>query len=774
MSLDLAPVAPPSSRPLYRLIRRTRFLLRVTRIVTGLALTVGLFLGALAIVTAVDLLLPQLQIPFRIAFTLDPGLRLACLLLVVLPSAAAMLIGVVFPLFRRFSAGYVARRIEAQIPGIHNRLVSCIDLEARGRAAASPVFYRRLLTESLDRIHGFRPRRVLDFVKLRRAGLIAVAGTLAFAVVYCVFSQNLPTAMARIFHPLDDIPPVAGVAYTVEPGGGAFLRENKIDFAAHITQGETGALTLALRADNDTARDMPLEQLHDGSSLFQLQLDTVSIGQAYQNGFHYRVHGGGTWSPRYEVRLVERPLITNIDTSVYYPGYMAIPEGHPTPREAAEIIGPDGAEIEVVVQAEGQVAAGEIQSLALVRTETPTYRVEKTFPMHSVEAGRWVGRLPLIGKGLFRAEMRNKEGHANKPMAELRYTAVKDQPPQVVLQRPGVELTLGEPQAPPLTIAAFDDYGLKDVTVFYRDNESQPYQSRILRHFDKPERDQTVVAPLQEAAALKQGGALHYYIQASDRKDQTARTPEYVVRIAADKQEAAFDMTQDGFHDRLLKLIARQKAVQTKVEKIDPEMAKQQAKFKNQLADLGQEEDNNAEDASRLNDDLTKANAEAEKLQTLPPAVSVEMKALQKTFEQTAVKAMKNLSEQFKQGADPKADTLDLKYLSKLADRLAKDLESVKDRMEARTPPQRVNQEQATKSQQQPMPPLSGSIQSGGNPPVSAADLSKLSPSAREAVMKLPPRVREELLQGLGEQGPEGYGPFIEDYFKRLMETKTP
>ena len=80
MSLDLAPVAPPSSRPLYRLIRRTRFLLRLTRIVTGLALTVGLFLGALAVVAAVDLLLPLLQIPFTIAFPIDPacGSRRCC------------------------------------------------------------------------------------------------------------------------------------------------------------------------------------------------------------------------------------------------------------------------------------------------------------------------------------------------------------------------------------------------------------------------------------------------------------------------------------------------------------------------------------------------------------------------------------------------------------------------------------------------------------------------------------------------------------------------
>ena len=368
MSLNLAPGARLSSQPLYRLIRRTRFLLRITRILTGLALTFGLFLGALAFVGAVDLLLPMLQLPFAFAFTMDPGLRLASLVLVVLPPAAALLIGVVFPLLRRFPAGYVARRIEAHIPGIHNRLLSCIDLEAGGRASASPVFYRRLLTESLDRIQGFNPRRVLDFDKPHRAGMTAIAGSLAFAVVYCLFRQNLPTAMARVFHPFEDIPPVGGVVYTVEPEGGAFLREDRIDFAVRLTCGETDSLSLVLGADNGATRDVPLEQVHADPSLFQLQLDTVSIGQAYQNGFHYRVHGGGTWSPRYDVQPVERPLITNVETSVYYPTYMAISGGHPTPREAAEIIGPEGAEIEVVVQAEGEFAEGEIQLLTPVRT----------------------------------------------------------------------------------------------------------------------------------------------------------------------------------------------------------------------------------------------------------------------------------------------------------------------------------------------------------------------------------------------------------------------
>ena len=44
----------------------------------------------------------------------------------------------------------------------------------------------------------------------------------------------------------------------------------------------------------------------------------------------------------------------------------------------------------------------------------------------------------------------------------------------------------------------------------------------------------------------------------------------------------------------------------------------------------------------------------------------------------------------------------------------------------------------------------------------------------RAAFLKLPPRLREEMLQGQKEQDPEGFAPFIEDYFKRLTQTKNP
>ena len=52
------------------------------------------------------------------------------------------------------------------------------------------------------------------------------------------------------------------------------------------------------------------------------------------------------------------------------------------------------------------------------------------------------------------------------------------------------------------------------------------------------------------------------------------------------------------------------------------------------------------------------------------------------------------------------------------------------------------------------------------------ARLTDLDLDTRAVLLKLPPRIREELLQGLREEGPEGYQQFIRNYYQRLAKVK--
>ncbi len=275
MSVDVLPAPLPDAKPLYRLIRRTRRLLRSSWVLTGIGLTVGLVLGALVLTSLIDLVVPvwptaRLEIPiwWGTALTIPniaTALRVFALLLVVVPAGWAFLVGVVRPLLRRLSAENVARRIEAKLPGIHNRLVSAIDLDRAGRhqqrGPMSSVFYRKLLTEALERIGRFRPRTALDLSSLRRAGAFAMGSTLAFVLLWCLFSSSLPTAMARIFFPLADIPPVSGVAYDVKPASAEVLSKELVTFSADVTRGQADKLWLQVYAGKGPERAASLTSL---------------------------------------------------------------------------------------------------------------------------------------------------------------------------------------------------------------------------------------------------------------------------------------------------------------------------------------------------------------------------------------------------------------------------------------------------------------------------------------------------------------------------------
>ncbi len=375
----------------------------------------------------------------------------------------------------------------------------------------------------------------------------------------------------------------------------------------------------------------------------------------------------------------------------------------------------------------GQVLWGRTGT---VQVEEPSVKVVKSFAMKQVGEDSWLGSFPLVGEGMFRAELRSPSGHANKPMKEMRYIALPDKPPYVALERKNNETALSKPAEVPLSIAAFDDYGLDEILVLFRDSPTGAYRSRSLwQAGKKPLRNLALEAQLTESAALTVGGSLRYLIEARDTKGQTARTQEFLVRIAADHNSEdnkldAFDKTQDTFTDKLVKLMSDQKKVKAGIEKLEKEYAalteklnkvkdevkpadktkpddktakpeeplsskltreeqKRLAELQKELAKLAGDEERNAETARQVNEELKKSIEEAGKLDLLPQAVLGQMASTQKLFDKMVAQALKNLGKDLKDGADTKSGKPDLPDLKNKSDRVDKELSSIKDRLDA-------------------------------------------------------------------------------------------
>jgi hypothetical protein len=745
---------------LHRLIATTRQLLRATWTATGVGVTAGIGLSLLVLVSLADL-----------ATAFGEWLRLFGLLLVLVPSGWAFLNGVLRPLLRRMTSRFVARRIEANLPGIHNRLVSVVDLDSERQQHFSPAFVRRLLTEALERVRGFKPWSVVDQSALKRSGIFALIGILVFSVALGIFSDRLPTALARIFSPFADIPPATGVLFDVQPGTCKVLRGEPIEFVATVTKGNVDRVRLQLQ---------PLEGEHQGKTLWH-ELRQDNNGQwafrlpAFDSSFEYRVHGGGTWTKLARVTMLDRPRLVGLQAAVRYPSYMLMPEPRVNPPDVADVTGPIDSTVEVTVNVEGDALVGEIQLLReevrkvpvsdrplrawfedslpaghavegrwdwgqanesassvspLLKTTDPAkwhshpaaagesfhgfhsaaipfevnfgdvlfadvfleadqpveelmlqfhdghtwerraywgadklghgqpgtasrfpagplpksgewvrlevaardldleghfirgvkftqfngkcrwgrvgtipaatrdvreFVIDKTFPLKALDtpiesakpqsasskhfaavrkARAWTGQFPIKSDGWYRVELKNEIGVANLPMREARITTIPDHSPQIMIERPGIDLVLSEPVKVPIVIAMFDDFGLDELLLSVQ-REGGSFLGRSIKKFDGVVRADTALLMFDLVEeGVKPGEVLKYRAEVRDRKGQLAQTQDYQIRIvtndpnAADKQLAQLEKKEEEFAKKLDKLIEDQAKVQKKLEQI--------------------------------------------------------------------------------------------------------------------------------------------------------------------------------------------------------------
>lgn len=879
-SMSNKPEARHDTTPIFRLIRQVRQLLRGSWVATGLALSIAIYLGTLLALALLDLMVP-----------FWPTMRAIALALVIVPTAWIFFTGVVRPLFRRLGNTQVARRIERFLPGIHNRLVSCVDLaEDRRPRGYSPEFYRRLLSEAIERIRSFNPATVVDRHSVRRAALALGATATLFVVCWILLADRLPTAMARIFQPWADIPPATGVEFTVKPGDAKLLRGDEMVFAAHVTKGRPQDMRIEILPDEGDETIW-----HDLQDHGENEWSRSFAG--LEKSFAYRIHGGGTWSKKHRITLVDRPKLVDVQAVLHYPEYFELGEEGILPQATTDVTGPETSGVEVRVETEGDVAEAEIQLLdaawekipvadreervwfegqvpkgavsegnwqwnselhqrpthseppaagvhghrfhtapvgfqiepgeylfawvfivpeqkpetimlewhdgqnwehraywgddkigagqpntasrrslgALpeagkwVRLEVPAREVgleskalkgmsftlhggqcywhlagalppptrderklvvRQTFPLAKQDGGRWSGAFPLMGEGFWRVELRNELEYANQTMKEAKYVGIPDLPPQVTLERPGTDIVLSAAKKVPLTIAAYDDFALKQVRVLVQRGDSGGFRQTTGKKYGKQVRGDTALLALDLLPFdLKPGELVRYRVQVEDRKGQLAETQDYLIRIAADgnaadKQLARFEQQQDSFAEKLTKLIDEQAAVKETVEKLEGQYAplektieeaeakaqeaareaaeanpqappppvkpelnaettKQLNELRQQLAQAAAKEQQNANQGKQLANELMQAAEHAGKLQMLPPEMVSEMKAAQQAFDRLAVKPMEELAKDLQQAATPQQNDPNLGELAKASDHIQDELEALAARLKA-------------------------------------------------------------------------------------------
>jgi hypothetical protein len=683
------PDQPLALHRLHRLIARTRLLLRFQWLATGMALAAGFGIFVLVLTSLADLFTPFGFVE-----------RVAAWLLIILPATWLLLSVAIVPLLRRRSDLDIARRIEERLPNIQDRLVSCLDLEGRSHhgGTAHHPFYIRLLGETVERIGQVRARQMIDLGGLRRAALLAVMAMLVFHVTWLCLPDQFITAMTRILNPLADIPPASWVRLEVrKPTANALvLRGDDIVFSADVKRGEVDELELELQGTSarQTAR-YPLRS--HGAGHWELSVSPDSIGPGFEQGFQYRLRGGGTWTKLERVTIVDRPAIADLTAVLHLPEYLGIREPVVSRRGATEIRGPEGSLVDLIVRPEGQVARGHVEFL------DADHRPAKNLDLAPGAGETWSASFRLQGQGYYRVVLENELRYANRPMPAVRYLGFADAPPEIRILRPGIDLTMGSLRPVPIAISAVDDLGLASVWLFAQ-REGGPWQSRILRSYAEPRLGDDVAAVLDLGSlSPAMGQLIRYRAEARDRKGQVGRSKEYVIHMTADQGAAERQLAELEKRYRALETLfnvlkSRQSGIAGALNLIGtplPAPADQKGKqspaprpelpvdLRHNLGWLADPQMKNAELSEDLADELAKAAQQVARSPLLPSQLAEGYANLEKKFGELGQKAIRELAAMIGKGAKNPLAPAVARRLKEQSQKLKSDLDDLQQQLSA-------------------------------------------------------------------------------------------
>ena len=539
------------SRQLVDLLRArlqsARLRLLTTDLVTGIIWLLGGLLS-LWLVFAVLEWAFWMSAPVRTGFTVAAAVLLAGL----------FVFGIVIPFMRHIGwlSGRdelnLARQVGRTYPEVGDRLLNLLQL-ADGRHSSSPEpFVDQAVRRLGEPIQDLDFRTIASWSPTIRWSRFAALPLLLVIVFLVAAPGPFLDATHRMTHPGTAFERPAPYAISVSPGDAQLIIGN--DLSVHV------ALT-----GNAPAESPLIETLIDGemrSRFVNLTADDEGqLSHTWTNiryPFRYRVSTPLVTTPWYEVRLVERPLVQQMNLRLDYPSYSRIPD-QILDANVGDIAALEGTRIQLTASLSGAPADS-----AVILFESGR---KVALDMDGRTA---TGQFSVRGDDAYRIELVSPEGIRNLDPITYRIKSIADGTPSASLLSPGALVDLSDAMTVPVLVHITDDFGFSRMVLHYRLSDSRfgtvsetftgievpilyAYQLDQEVPFDWDVNNQTPLDPVP-------GDVIDYYFEVWDNDAisgaKSAQTRVYQLRMPsmAERYEAlddAEDETEKSIEDLL-------------------------------------------------------------------------------------------------------------------------------------------------------------------------------------------------------------------------------
>lgn len=380
---------------------------------------------------------------------------------------------------RQYDDRALAHYVEDHIPDLEQRLLTSLEFTEQdlqqGRAGVSQQFIQQLWQDAQTHVQQ-QQQQVESVMPARSSWVSALSAAVVVLAVAVTFlsSELLFNAGSRLAWPFAIQDPVVvieeapDIEISVEPGNLEMQRGDSVTIVARVNNAAPEAVNLRLQDDNVNWRDVPMSRdgMGSDSATYSYFIPSLQEDTTYYVSFN---EGEEHNSPQYQITLFDLPQIEKIRLSLLYPEYTGMePE---VEDESGDMVVPEGTMVEMEVTFNKAIAEASIDfdNSAPVDGEEAAAN-SRPYPEQlalNINGDKGTVGFTVYQDGVYRINARDLADMENRNPLDYFIRAIEDQPPELVLQRPGQDQEVMPLEEVVLEVSANDDYGLSEFQLNY-------------------------------------------------------------------------------------------------------------------------------------------------------------------------------------------------------------------------------------------------------------------------------------------------------------------
>ena len=367
----------------------------------------------------------------------------------------------------------------------------------------------------------------------------------------------------RLLHPFTEFKTIPEISIQLTPGNKQVLKNEPVEITAKVTGKKVEKINFHLKEiNNEFHLTHSIEPKSENEFNF--------IIEHIQDTTEYFVTVGDVSTEKYQLSVIELPIVRNLQVKITPPNYSSLSEKY-LEENIGDINCLKGSRAEINLVSNKELSRA---SIIVNKNEIPL----------NVNFGSANGSIKIFDEGSYFIKLVDNENLENKDPIEYRISVTEDIYPNVFITSPGQDVDLTEDLILPLTIEGEDDFGFSSLRLGYKIIKMDlPFADTTIKFISLPienKRNEKFVFDyfwdLTELDIFA-GDIIRYYAEVFDNDvisgPKSTKSQIYSARFPTlEEIYAEVDTEQEQAHESIEGLYEKSKELKENISKIAEEL----------------------------------------------------------------------------------------------------------------------------------------------------------------------------------------------------------